>query len=242
MNKSEQDNNWGAYYTADYFSGQGVDSPYPADGRYLNPEHPIVLDKFVELHRVVMEQNPVRHGGRLRLLDIGCGPAHTETIWRKLDPSIDAFNSDGFESVAKFASDRGASRVFVAGLTDLPVVSSYFGVVTIWDVIEHVPELAAQRAVNEAYRVLADGGVVAIRTPNKYTWTNKYRKDGGHLWFATPGRLAEMFAEAGFSAQDLWIKTRGFPGTRLWQRVNHGGDIYSSFGGGVIVATAKKRS
>ena len=241
MAKLEEGDNWQEYYTADYFSGQGKDSPYPTDGRYLDPEHPIVWDKFVELHRVVSSKDPVRHAGRLRLLDIGCGPAHTEAIWRRLDPSIDAFNSDGFEGVAKFAAGRGASRVFVAGLTDLPVVSDYFGAVSIWDVIEHVPEEIAQRAVDEAYRVLADGGVLAIRTPNRYTWTNKYRKDSGHLWFATPGLLAKMFVQAGFPEGEQWIKTRGFPGTRLWQQVNGGGDIYCPFGGGVIVATAKKR-
>lgn len=236
MNQREMDR----YYTGDYFAGRGWKSPYPEDGRYLDPHHPIIDRKFHNLWSAVAEQQPIRHGGELRLLDVGCGPAHTESVFRKIDERVKVWNTDGFEAVAKFAAERGSSRVGVSDQRALPFINNFFGVVTMWDVIEHVKEDEAHLAIEEAHRVLDNGGVIAIRTPNKVTWTSKYRQDAGHFWFPTPGGLKQMLTEAGFAPESMKIRTRGFPGTSIFEKVFPAGDWYMPAMGGVIVATAKK--
>lgn len=226
------------YYTPGYFSGQNPDSPYPKDQRYLNPNHPLIHRKFIDLYDFVDALKPARHDGILRLLDVGCGPAHTEVVFKQKGPKIKVWNVDGFYSVAKFAKDRGASRVAQVQQQALSFPNDFFSLVTLWDVIEHVPQKESAQAISEAYRVLDHGGVLAVRTPNRITWTDKYRQDDSHVWFPNPGDINKMFDESGFG-KTRRITTRGFPGTSLLQKI-FPGDFYFPVGGGVILAVAKK--
>lgn len=229
-----------SYYGRGYFSGEGSDSPYPRDQRYLNPHHPVIDRKFHNLWDSVNKLHPVRHSGILRVLDVGCGPAHTEAVFKTIDPEVHVWNLERYDP--QFSREKGASRIACADLRSLPYQSGFFGAVTIWDVIEHVSPSEAQRAINEAYRVLDKDGVLAIRTPNKVTWTEKYRLDTSHVWFPTSSIMRDMLANAGFDSESFSIKTRGFPGTTLYELLHpKGGDLYLPWLGGVIIATAKKK-
>ncbi|MFA6012463.1 MAG: class I SAM-dependent methyltransferase [Desulfobacteraceae bacterium] len=235
-NKKFDPNN---YYNEGYFAGSNPDSPYPKDAHYLNTGHPEIRRKFNNLYQVVTSRNPIRIENKLKLLDVGCGPANTEIVFTEIDKNIEVYNCDGFFPVAAFAKNvRKASRVATADQRKLPFADASFGGVSSWDVIEHVLQSESAIFFKEANRVLVPGGVLAIRTPNKWTWTGKYRKDVSHVWFPTTGIIRQMLKEAGFS--DLKITTRGFPGTRIYEALNPDGDLYLPFGGGVIIASAIK--
>ena len=221
------------YFNEGYFSGENPDSPYPKDGRYVNPDHPVVNRKFRDLLAVVRDQLPAVTSEALFVLDVGCGPAHTERIWKTINPRLKVANCD-MHPVAGF----GASNLVRADQVALPYTSNTFNVATSWDVIEHTQEESAPDFFKEAYRVLDYGGVLAVRTPNKRTWTDKYRRDISHLWFPTPEGIRRLMADAGF--ENIKIGTRGFPGTALYQKIRPEGDLYLPFGGGIIIATGKK--
>lgn len=243
MSKSEHElGDWSWYYTQEYFSGEGKKSPYPKDKRYLDNNHPVIQRKFKDLYLEIKKHEPIMHDGELKILDLGCGPGHTQAIFEEIDPTINVVNSDGYFEVCEMAVELGrdVDRMVNADIRSLPCIDNSFGVVCLWDVLEHIPEEQARITLKESHRVLDEGGVMAIRTPNKYTWTDKYRKDSGHLWFPTVRGLKQMLIETGFESDGIDIKTRGFPGTSLHQSMKKEGDLYLSHGGGVILAFARK--
>lgn len=106
---------------------------------------------------------------------------------------------------------RGRLMVY-EGMT-LPFVSDAFDVVTMFDVIEHIPN--ANRYLKEVVRILKPGGRLIFQTPNKYTnipWEiiqyrslTKWRNY--HCSLQTLRSLHRILEEAGF--QDITIEKFG---------------------------------
>jgi 2-polyprenyl-3-methyl-5-hydroxy-6-metoxy-1,4-benzoquinol methylase len=80
-----------------------------------------------------------------------------------------------------------------------------FDVVTLWEVIEHVPDPRA--FLQEIARVLAPGGTLALSTPDAGSLAARlsggrwlgWQKVPEHLWFFDRPALARLLAEAGFT-------------------------------------------
>lgn len=101
-----------------------------------------------------------REGGKL--LDIGCAEgfflfnaARAGFITKGIELSEDA---------ATYAREEFSIDVETKSLEKLQFPQDYFDVVTLWQVLEHLPY--PLRTLKEVYRILKPGGVVVVLTPN----------------------------------------------------------------------------
>jgi glycosyltransferase involved in cell wall biosynthesis/SAM-dependent methyltransferase len=100
--------------------------------------------------------------GSRRLLDLGCGGGHllaeaTDRGWR-------AVGTDVSGEACAAARKAGGAAVVQADGTGLPLRDGAVEAATLVNVLDHLADPA--RAVAEAHRVLAPGGVLAVRVPN----------------------------------------------------------------------------
>jgi 2-polyprenyl-3-methyl-5-hydroxy-6-metoxy-1,4-benzoquinol methylase len=140
-----------------------------------------------------------------RLLDVGC---HVGTF---LDLAERAgYEVSGVEPsrwAAQIASERVHGPVHVGAVEDAPVPPDSYDVVTLWDVIEHLPDPANDlRAIWSALR---PGGVLALSTMDvdalfarlagrRWPWYMQM-----HLVYFSRRTLGEMLRREGFEIADV---------------------------------------
>jgi 2-polyprenyl-3-methyl-5-hydroxy-6-metoxy-1,4-benzoquinol methylase len=136
-----------------------------------------------------------------RLLDVGCATGD----WVKAAGEA-GFQASGIEIshyAGNIARERGLD-VHVGTLLDAPYGDGEFDVITMWDVIEHVPDpvLEARKLLS----LLKPGGAVVMATPN--VGSLRARREGAnwhgfrvsqeHVLFFTPDTLGKVLRKAGF--------------------------------------------
>lgn len=139
-------------------------------------------EKMRAIHRVAPDR-PLAE-----VLEVGGGRSGTTAL---LFPGARVTNLDMDASCAEAPCNRQPRVRFVEGdATRLPFADASFDAVTMFDVIEHVPDDAA--AIAEALRVLRPGGYLLLSTPNE-RWRFPYYR------FMRPFCPSEeaMFAEWG---------------------------------------------
>jgi len=139
-----------------------------------------------------------------RLLDVGCS----------LGYFVEAANARGWDGygmeisdyAAKVAADNGL-KVKPGNLEDACYPDGFFDCVTMWDVLEHVPDPTAHML--EVKRILKPGGLVVVGTPNfSHPIAKRKMKDGStgwrhfkpqeHVFYFTPPSLRKLYAKCGF--------------------------------------------
>lgn len=113
---------------------------------------------------------------RPRLLDLGCGYGaaaagllqQTDDVWA-LDIRFDR---------ARFTRRRlpQLRAALVAEACNLPFADGTFHGVVFHDVIEHIPAGQQEHAMREVARILAPGGVVAMRSPNRWQLRDEHNE------------------------------------------------------------------
>ena len=104
-------------------------------------------------------------------------------------------------------------------LEDAGYPDGAFDCVTMWDVLEHVPD--PTRHMLEVRRVLADGGLVVIGTPNlghilfrikRERW--RHLKPREHIFYFNPSSITRLLKKTGFDVvQPPVLGGRSFPGS-----------------------------
>ncbi|MCD6599390.1 MAG: class I SAM-dependent methyltransferase [Dehalococcoidia bacterium] len=134
------------------------------------------------------------------LLDIGCGEG-----FFLFNASKAGFNVKGVElsqDAVLYAKREFALDVEASTFTERQFPENYFDVVTLWQVLEHVPQPLV--FLKEAYRVLKPGGVLVASTPDfngvpsrilRKKWWNIRRL---HINQFTPKTSVNIFENAGF--------------------------------------------
>ncbi|MFQ5897179.1 MAG: class I SAM-dependent methyltransferase [Candidatus Methylomirabilia bacterium] len=137
--------------------------------------------------------------GRGRLLDIGCWTGGFLERMREV-----GWDVTGIELLPEAAALARAvtGTIFVGDLMDAPFPDRSFDVVTVFHVVEHVPEPVT--AIRRILRWLAPGGMALIEVPN---FAGLGRRLFGsawhgldlpfHLWHFTPRTLARAVEQAG---------------------------------------------
>ncbi len=142
-------------------------------------------------------------GVKGRWLDVGCSAGFI----------VEAAQSHGFEAygvelepqAVTFAQrELGLSRVSQGSLEAQHYADCFFDVISVYDVIEHIPALNA--SVRELYRVAKPGGLVEIRTPDLGHWRTPHElarwreiKPSEHLYYFDHKTLARLFEKHGFA-------------------------------------------
>lgn len=148
-----------------------------------------------------------RHARSGRLLDIGCSTglflkAASEVGW----PGQGLEYSPDSSRVAREVHDLD---VKTGALADDTYPPSSFDVVTLWDVIEHLPDPSG--TLKLIARILTPGGLLVLKTPNVdglYPFASLllarrlgfwgHAEPPGHLYQFSPATLEKMAIQAGF--------------------------------------------
>lgn len=130
--------------------------------------HPLTLgffyrEKMRAIHQIAPDL-PLQH-----ILEVGGGQSGLTAM---LYPQAQITNIDLNPDYAKVACNQQERVQFVCGdATALPFGDRTFDAVTMFDLLEHVPD--DRLAISEALRVLRPGGVLLISTPNEH-WRFPY--------------------------------------------------------------------
>jgi 2-polyprenyl-3-methyl-5-hydroxy-6-metoxy-1,4-benzoquinol methylase len=136
-----------------------------------------------------------------RWLDVGCSAgfvvkAATEAGFETFGVDIEA------DGIAYGRDTLGLSRLACGVLEEQRYPAAYFDVISVYDVIEHVPDL--NRFVAELARILAPGGVIDIGTPDIGHWRVPRKlalwnelKPSEHLYYFNRRTLGRLLARHG---------------------------------------------
>jgi 2-polyprenyl-3-methyl-5-hydroxy-6-metoxy-1,4-benzoquinol methylase len=142
---------------------------------------------------------------RGRALDIGCATGRFLDAMRRR--GWEAHGVELNEHVAAEARGRLGLDVHTGTLQEASYPSAWFEAVTMWDVLEHVPDPLGE--LREIQRILKPGGVVALRVPDVSSPEARFFGNywvgldaPRHLYVFSPTTLAAMLARAGLELID----------------------------------------
>jgi len=137
-----------------------------------------------------------------KLLDIGCGTGDFLAV----------ANNVGWETVGYEPNEKARSLAqkkdvaLVAEISDLADAS--FDVITMWHVLEHVPDVEAQ--IKELRRLVKPGGTIVIAVPNFKSYDAKYYKNfwaaydvPRHLWHFSKTAIRKLFEEQALFLEEV---------------------------------------
>ena len=132
---------------------------------------------------------PPRLPSRGRLLDVGCAAgffiAEARAFYEVQGVELSAWSS-------AYARERLGLPVITGSLQQAALPAAHFDIVTLWDVIEHVPDPVPLLA--EAARVLKVGGRLVLSTGD---WGSAYARARGPDWhLLTPPWHLSFFSRA----------------------------------------------
>ena len=177
-------------------------------------------------------------GANPRLLDVGCATGAFLEVAREA-----GWRGEGVD-ISEYALSRAQEKGFDVHRGTLPGVllpAESYDLLTLWDVIEHVPDPTATLA--ECRRALRPGGILAISTPDagsllarvlRGRWLG-FRSLDEHLYFFSRRTLSAMLAEAGFEVREIRSAGKYLTLARLVERLR----FYTRIGA-VLLRTADR--
>lgn len=185
---------------------QSVQDNYAAveDTRYVDEEQGRV-ETFSESLDLVARYVPSG-----RLLDVGC---HVGTFLDLAEKrGYDVTGVEPSRWAAEVARTRIAGAVHVGVVEDAPLPDAGYDAVTMWDVVEHLPDPAL--TVRSVYAALRPGGVFALSTMDvdslfarvagsRWPWYMQM-----HLVYFSRRTLTELLRREGFQIADVVSHTR----------------------------------
>jgi SAM-dependent methyltransferase len=135
------------------------------------------------------------------ILNVGCGNGEWLAALRKR--GWDAYSTDLSPAAITLARAKGLNA-YQGDLVSAAFPDGFFDVVTLWHVLEHVPDPKAE--ILEAAWILKGGGLLVVEVPNGDSLTLSifrgywYHLDiPRHLQFFGPRSLERLVTKAGFS-------------------------------------------
>ena len=179
---------------------------------------------FVGRHRLVEGLITTRYGRpsaqsqphSLSILDVGCG---TGAMSARLVKWGDVVSADFSPLALEFSRRRGLKHLLGADAMRLPLASGRFDIITVMDVLEHLPD--DQAAMCEFFRVLKPGGRVIATVPAYQHLWSEHDVALMHFRRYTRAELGERFRKAGFQVEKLsHTMTTLYPVVSLQRRLN----------------------
>lgn len=136
-----------------------------------------------------------------RILDIGCGGGF---LLNSVKKEFDELH--GLEvsmELVRFAKSKWSLNVHHGEIQNVNLPENYFDIVTLYDVIEHIPKPLI--FLDAIYRILKHNGVIVIVTPNanglsarimKEKWI--YYTPPEHIFYYTPKSIKVLLKTKGF--------------------------------------------
>ncbi len=171
----------------------------------MNPAELQLLTSLEDSHwwyrerRAILARQLRRVSGTGRALDIGAaGGGNTRVLQAHGWQAVALEYSD---SVADVARARGISAIR-ADARDLPLVSGACGLVTAFDILEHIDE--DYLAAAEIARVLRPGGTALIAVPCDMALWSAHDDEVGHVRRYDRSALVSLIQKAGLTVEQVW--------------------------------------
>jgi SAM-dependent methyltransferase len=149
--------------------------------------------------RAILARQLRRVPGTGRALDIGAaGGGNTRVLQTHGWQAVALEYSD---SVADVAKARGISAIR-ADARELPLASGACGLVTAFDILEHIEE--DYLAAAEIGRVLRPGGTALIAVPCDMALWSAHDDEVGHVRRYDRSGLVSLMQKAGFTIEEVW--------------------------------------
>jgi SAM-dependent methyltransferase len=137
-----------------------------------------------------------------RVLDVGCAAGYFLRVMQ--EAGWDVTGLEPSDPIRRRAEELiGAANVHAGLLGSAPLAAGSFDLVTMWDVIEHIPD--AVGAVREARKLLAPGGKLLIETQDVDSRAARvlgkrwqHYKHAEHIYHFNARTLAEVLRRGGF--------------------------------------------
>jgi len=164
-----------------------------------------LFEKAILFFRYLRLKKVQKYGKKGKLLDIGFGRTTDLEIFKK--NGWEAYGTQIVPHTVAIAKKKGLNA-FLGELTDAKYPKQSFDTVTIWHVLEHLPE--PEVYIKEIKRILAPEGKLIIEVPNFQSPIAKYFKCDWfsldlphHLYQFTPPSLTKLLNKHGFSVQKI---------------------------------------
>ena len=198
VNPRYQDQALQEIYTREYYAHDGINDGLDFFGydNYLDDEENIKITFAKRLKTIE------RYASRGKLLDIGCATGFFLDLARSR--GWDVVGSEVSQFSVRYARERFGLDVHLGTLEKLHFDAQSFDAITMWDVIEHVPDPMGE--LQEVRRVLRDGGLLSIITPDVGSpvarllgrrW-EEFRRVREHVYFFSRRTMTEVLRKVGF--------------------------------------------
>lgn len=195
----------GLVYIDHEFTKEELESFYTSENYpYLEKGiHIMERRSFIHAKRELnMIRKYVRKG---KLLDVGCAAGFFLKIAK--DYGFEPFGVDISDHLSKLARERYELNVTTGILEDTNFKSDFFDVITLFSVLEHVPDpLGTLKTIN---RVIKKEGLLLVKVPNynrvffRLNWKKDPIWDRVHLFYFTPKTLTKLLKKAGFKILEI---------------------------------------
>ncbi len=182
------------------------DSPKTHGYANYTADEPLYLKTFARRLRFVHKHLEPESRPDHRVLDVGCAAGYFLRVMQAEGHDIRGVELS--PAIAKIAREHlGKDRVHVGTLDDAIskgfAEPGSFDMVTMWDVIEHVPD--PQQLLREVHSVLKPDGVIILETQNVDSKFAKilgkrwqHYKHQEHLYHFNPATIARILTDCGF--------------------------------------------
>ena len=178
-----------------------------ADAGAVDPGTDPTGEESVFLERFRGEMDRIeKHAARGRILDIGSAWGFFLHVCK--ERGWDAWGVDPAQVESEYARRRFGLPIVTGGLADARFPSGFFDVVTLWHVLEHLPDPVSE--LGEIRRILKPGGLLVISVPT--THAVKDFDDGPvplHCWYFDRRTLSALVERQGFRV----VRVAGAGGT-----------------------------
>jgi len=182
-------------YTVDYYRSKDAEEDAPLgypDYLELQEHHTFVAD---ELLRPLGDIKPGT------VLDVGCGMGTMLGRFREL--GWEAYGIDVSAYATDYARDELGLKVFTGAVEEAELPESFFDLVTVVHVIEHLPD--PRSTLETLHRLLKPGGVIVVATHDTSgLWPRivgkhwRHLNIPEHLYFFSRKSLDRMLVDTGF--------------------------------------------
>ncbi|MBI5797806.1 class I SAM-dependent methyltransferase [Candidatus Woesearchaeota archaeon] len=145
-------------YSKDYFDG--VHGNFFADCKVGYEARLDTSKKLQNFKQVLLQIKKMKASGKF--MDIGCATGVFLDMAKK--EGYDVVGVDISEFACSYATENFGIETKKGKLEDLHLPDKSFDIITMWDVVEHVPD--PHTFLHEVYRILKDDGLIFILTVN----------------------------------------------------------------------------
>lgn len=192
--------------------------PQPLDslGKYYESENYIshtdgkktIFERFYQIAKSINLNNKLNLINEVskgkKILDYGCGVGDYLEFMQK--NGYDVLGMEPNEAARKIAQTKiGQSKVIS---TELKNINEKFDVITLWHVLEHIPNL--NEIIGELKNHLRDNGVLIIAVPNHQSYDAKYYGKywaaydvPRHLWHFSDKSMSNLLSHFGMKIEKI---------------------------------------